>query len=63
MKKNDNEKFLENYEILKNTVQKLREADLSELDEIIDMVEQGNAAYKKCKSRIDAVKKAIEAQT
>ncbi len=51
--------FNENFRILKENVEKLRNQDQMDIDALVPLVEQSTAAYKICKERIDAVKKAL----
>lgn len=58
--KNTTETFTENYQVLLDTVNKLRSSELTDVDNLINYVEKASVAYKNCKSRIQAVKELIE---
>ena len=51
--------FKENYATLKQIAETLRNQQEPDIDALIPMVDQAMAAYKHCKNRIDAVKKAF----
>lgn len=51
--------FKANYQILKEVAETLRTQQEPDIDALIPMVDKATAAYKKCKERIDAVKKAF----
>lgn len=52
-------RFDEEYQILKGNVDKLRQSDISNIDELVPLVEQSSAAYQRCKERLDAVEALI----
>jgi exodeoxyribonuclease VII small subunit len=51
--------FKENYSTLKEIAETLRTQQEPDIDALIPMVDKATAAYKHCKNRIDAVKKAF----
>lgn len=53
--------FREAYRILQQHAETLREQSEPNIDELLTIVTESVAAYKTCKSRIDAVEKALEA--
>ena len=54
------ESFNQNYEILKNIAEKLRNQREPNIDELIPMIEQATRAYKICQERLEAVKIALQ---
>lgn len=55
-----NESFRDAYQTLQKNAEKLRNQREPDLDNLLDVVTQSVAAYKVCKSRIDAVEQALE---
>jgi len=53
------ESFKENYTTLKQIAETLRTQQEPDIDALIPMVDKATTAYKHCKNRIDAVKKAF----
>ena len=53
--------FREAYGVLQQHAQALREQSEPNIDQLLTIVTESVAAYKTCKSRIDAVEKALEA--
>ncbi len=53
------EKFTENYQKLQTIAQKLSSAGEVDIDELIPMVDEASQAYQVCKSRLEAVEKAL----
>jgi exodeoxyribonuclease VII small subunit len=53
--------FREAYGVLQQHAQALREQTEPNIDQLLTIVTESVAAYKTCKSRIDAVEKALEA--
>jgi exodeoxyribonuclease VII small subunit len=51
--------FKENYVTLKQVAETLRTQQEPDIDALIPLVDKATAAYKICKERIDAVKKAF----
>lgn len=51
--------FKENYATLQKIANDLRTQQEPDIDALIPMVDQATAAYKQCKKRIEAVKKAF----
>lgn len=49
------------YQSLRNSVEKLRQTDISDIDELVPLVEQATAAYGVCKQRLEAVEKLVRA--
>ncbi len=49
----------ENYTTLKQIAETLRTQQEPDIDALIPLVDQATAAYKQCKNRIEAVKKAF----
>ncbi len=60
MEKQMSEKFNENYQKLNDIAQKLRSQTDPDIDALVPMVEEATKAYKQCKSRIEAVQKALD---
>ena len=54
------ESFNQNYEILKNIAETLRNQREPNIDELIPMIEQATRAYKVCQERLEAVKIALQ---
>ena len=52
--------FKTQYAILKEVAETLRTQQEPDIDALIPLVDKGIDAYKKCKERIDLVKKAFE---
>ena len=55
------ETFATAYTQLRQGVDKLRSSDLSNIDDLVPLVEQTTAAYKVCKDRLSAVEKLVSA--
>ena len=55
------ETFASAYTQLRQGVDKLRSSDLSNIDDLVPLVEQTTAAYKVCKDRLSAVEKLVAA--
>lgn len=53
------ESFKTNYATLQKIATKLRNQQEPDIDALIPMVEEATAAYKRCKIRIEAVRKAF----
>ena len=53
--------FREAYGVLQQHAEALREQSEPNIDQLLTIVTESVAAYKTCKSRIDAVEKALEA--
>lgn len=53
------ENFNENYQKLNDIAQKLRAQSDPDIDALVPMVEEATKAYKHCKTRIEAVQKAL----
>ena len=51
--------YLENYKILQETAQYLREQEAVDVDMLIPLVDKALSAYAVCKSRIEAVEKML----
>lgn len=51
--------FRENYQKLQQIAQKLSQQGEVDIDELIPMVDEASKAYQNCKSRLDAVEKAL----
>lgn len=51
--------FKDNYATLKQIAETLRTQQEPDIDALIPMVDRATVAYKQCKNRIDAVKKAF----
>ncbi|OAL79178.1 exodeoxyribonuclease VII [Acinetobacter sp. SFB] len=51
--------FKQGYEILKKNVELLESQQDPDIDNLMKIVEESMAAYKACKSRIDAVQQAL----
>ena len=54
--------FNEAYAVLKKNAETLQRSNEPDIDALVPLVEQSMAAYKICKSRIEAVRKAISEQ-
>jgi len=52
--------FNANYKLLYEIAEKLRNQDSPDIDSLVPMVEQATKSYKACKSRLEAVKLALE---
>ncbi len=58
---NDNTlSFKEGYEILKRNAELLDAQQEPDIDNLMKIVEESMAAYKACKTRVDAVQKALD---
>lgn len=58
---NDNTlSFKEGYEILKRNVELLDAQQEPDIDNLMKIVEESMAAYKACKTRVDAVQQALD---
>lgn len=53
-------RFDESYRKLQEGVQRLRQTDLANIDDLVPLVQQTTQAYQDCKSRLDAVEKLIQ---
>lgn len=53
------ETFKENYQKLQEIAQKLSNSGEVDIDELIPMVDEATRSYQLCKSRIEAVEKAL----
>ncbi|MDY0136658.1 MAG: exodeoxyribonuclease VII small subunit [Thiomicrospira sp.] len=51
--------FKENYAKLQSIAEQLSQSDEVDIDQLIPMVDEANRAYQLCKSRLDAVEKAL----
>jgi exodeoxyribonuclease VII small subunit len=51
--------FKENYAKLQSIAEQLSHSDEVDIDRLIPMVDEANRAYQLCKSRLDAVEKAL----
>lgn len=51
--------FKDNYQKLQEIAQKLSYSDEIDIDELVPMVDEATRAYNHCKSRIEAVEKAL----
>lgn len=51
--------FKEGYEILKKNAELLESQEEPDIDNLMKIVEESMAAYKACKSRVDAVQQAL----
>ncbi|MFA6698848.1 MAG: exodeoxyribonuclease VII small subunit [Thiomicrospira sp.] len=51
--------FKENYAKLQSIAEQLSHSDEVDIDQLIPMVDEANRAYQLCKSRLDAVEKAL----
>ena len=62
VKKDKNESsssYIENYKILEETAQTLRQQEVVDVDMLIPLVDKALSAYSVCKSRIEAVEKML----
>ena len=58
---NDNTlSFIEGYEILKRNAELLDAQQEPDIDNLMKIVEESMAAYKACKTRVDAVQQALD---
>ncbi len=55
------ESFNQNYEILKNIAETLRNQREPNIDELVPMIEKATQSYKICQERLEAVKVALHA--
>lgn len=51
--------FKNGYDILKKNAERLESQEEPDIDNLMKIVEESMTAYKACKSRIDAVQKAL----
>lgn len=51
--------YRENYETLRGIAQRLSEQEDIDIDQLVPMVDEATKAYQVCKSRIEAVEKAL----
>ncbi|HGH3621242.1 MULTISPECIES: exodeoxyribonuclease VII small subunit [Acinetobacter] len=51
--------FKEGYELLKKNATLLEDQDEPDIDNLMKIVEESMSAYKACKTRVDAVQKAL----
>ena len=51
--------FKEGYEVLKKNAELLESQEQPDIDNLMKIVEESMNAYKACKSRVDAVKQAL----
>lgn len=51
--------FKDGYEILKKNAELLESQEQPDIDNLMKIVEESMAAYKACKSRVDAVQQAL----
>lgn len=51
--------FKDNYQKLQEIAQKLSYSDEIDIDELVPMVDEATRAYNHCKSRIEAVERAL----
>lgn len=51
--------FKEGYELLKKNAVLLEDQDEPDIDNLMKIVEESMSAYKACKTRVDAVQKAL----
>ncbi len=52
--------FKENYAILERIANRLVQDEDIDIDELVPLVDQATKAYQVCKSRLDAVEKALQ---
>lgn len=52
--------FNESFKELSKIAEELRKQELPDIDKLVPMVEKATGAYNNCKSRLDAVKKALD---
>lgn len=53
------ESFKANYELLQNIANQLTNSQSVDIDQLVPMVDQATKAYQNCKSRLEAVEKAL----
>ena len=51
--------FKEGYDVLKKNAELLESQEEPDIDNLMKIVEESMAAYKACKSRVDAVQQAL----
>lgn len=51
--------FKEGYELLKKNAALLEDQDEPDIDNLMKIVEESMSAYKACKTRVDAIQKAL----
>ncbi len=61
-KPTESESYLKNYQKLKQIAEALRESNEPDIDQLVDLINEANEAYKQCQARIEAVEKAILAE-
>ncbi|APX63021.1 exodeoxyribonuclease VII small subunit [Acinetobacter schindleri] len=60
MNNNNTLSFKEGYEILKRNAELLDAQQEPDIDNLMKIVEESMAAYKACKTRVDAVQQALD---
>lgn len=55
----NSESFKQNYEVLQTIANQLTNSQNVDIDQLVPMVDQATKAYQNCKSRLDAVEKAL----
>lgn len=53
------ESYIENFKILADAAQELREQEVADIDRLVPLVDRALAAYTACKGRISAVEKLL----
>lgn len=53
------QQFAENFSTLKTSVDRLKQLDVPDLDELVTLVSTASAAYQGCKARIAAVRELL----
>ncbi|MEK8017615.1 MAG: exodeoxyribonuclease VII small subunit [Candidatus Parabeggiatoa sp.] len=51
--------YIDNYQILKDIAEAMRDMDEPDIDQLVVMVNEATEAYKNCQARIEAVEKAL----
>jgi len=54
------ESFRENYDTLERIATRLAQDEDIDIDELVPLVDQATKAYQLCRSRLDAVEKALQ---
>ncbi len=57
---NPTQSYLENYKILKEIAEKMRQSEDLDIDQLIPLVEKATQAYQQCQARINAVEQALQ---
>ena len=59
-RKKQSDSFNENYATLKKIAEQMKHQETPDIDGLVPLVEEATAAYKACRTRITAVKAALD---